>query len=265
MKTSTLILIIILVLVAPVLCAGGKNWEISILNVFDSYVVNSDLESHTAFGCVIRTPKIDILFDTGYGVTAGAILLSNMEKMNIDPKDIDIVVISHFHCDKGLEGFLKKNANVKVYVPGSDLRYKKKMVKNYGAEYLEVGEFSEITEDVYSTGAMEAPYALTEQSLVIDTKEGLVVITGCAHPGIVNVLKRIKEMLPDKNLYLVMGGFHLRGVSEAKLESIIKEFKRLGVKKVAPSHCSGDSFRELSKREYKKDYIEGGVGQIISF
>ena len=265
MKTRTLIFITILVLVVLVLCVGGEKWKISIINVFDDYIVNPDLKNSEGFGCVIKTPETDILFDTGYYPT-GAILLSNMEKMNIDPKDIDIVVISHQHLDKGLAGFLKQNANVKVYVPASYPEYTRSMVEEYGAEYLEVSEFSEITENIYSTGAMEGKgYGLTEQSLVIDTEKGLVVIVGCAHPGIVDILKKIKEMLPDKDFYLVMGGFHLKSVSEAELESIIKEFKKLGVKKVAPSHCSGDPFLELSKREYKKNYIEGGVGQIISF
>jgi 7,8-dihydropterin-6-yl-methyl-4-(beta-D-ribofuranosyl)aminobenzene 5'-phosphate synthase len=100
---------------------------------------------------------------------------------------------------------------------------------------------------------------------VLDKEKGLIVITGCAHPGIVDILKKAKQMLSDKEIYLVMGGFHLGGFSEVKLESVIEEFKRLGVKKVAPSHCSGELFRELAKQKYKKNFLEGGVGQVISF
>jgi len=236
------------------------------LNVFDSYIVNTDLKRHSSgFGCVIRTQELNILFDTGYQI-GGKILLSNMEKMNIDPKDIDIIVISHEHLDRGLEGFLKKNPNVKVYVPGS-LPYIKRIVEKYGATYLEMNEFSKIADHIYSTGSMEGEYggSILEQSLVIDTNKGLAVICGCAHPGIIKILERIKEMLPDKKFYLVMRGFHLQGSSTAELEGIIKEFKTLGVKKVAPSHCSGDNFRELSKQKFGKSYIEGGVGQIITF
>jgi len=79
MKTRTLIFITILVLVVLVLCVGGENQKISILNIFDDYIVNPDLKNSEGFGCVIKTPETDILFDTGYYPT-GAILLSNMEK-----------------------------------------------------------------------------------------------------------------------------------------------------------------------------------------
>ena len=69
---------------------------VTIVVVYDNYQVNSNLSPAWGFGCVIRTPTQDILFDTGGD---SSILLSNMEKMNIDPKDIDIVVISHIHGD----------------------------------------------------------------------------------------------------------------------------------------------------------------------
>jgi len=62
---------------------------------------------------------------------------------------------------------------------------------------------------------------------------------------------------------LVLGGFHLFGASDSKLKSIIKDFRKLGVQKVAPSHCSGDRCRELFKDEYRNDFIEYGVGKII--
>lgn len=104
---------------------------------------------------------------------------------------------------------------------------------------------------------------IKEQSLVLNTEKGLVVITGCAHPGVVNIAKKAKQILPDKNIYLVMGGFHLSGASDSELRSIIKGFRDIGVQKVAPSHCSGDRCRELFKEEYKQDYIESGVGKII--
>ena len=62
-----------------------------------------------------------------------------------------------------------------------------------------------------------------------------------------------------------MGGFHLGSASDSKLKSIIKDFRKLGVKKVAPSHCSGNRCRKLFKEEYQDDYIESGAGKIIVF
>jgi len=79
----------------------------------------------------------------------------------------------------------------------------------------------------------------------------------------VNILKKAKEMFPDENVYLVLGGFYLFGASDSELKTIIDDFKKLGVQRVVPCHCSGDKCRELFKKEYKENFIENGVGKII--
>jgi len=236
--------------------------KISITTVYDNYQVDPKLTTSWGFGCIIRTPKKAILFDTGGD---SSILLSNMEKMNIDPKDIDVVVISHIHGDHvgGLNGFLERNGKVKVYIPASFPNSWRKKINSFGTEYQDVKDSVQISDNVYTTGEMGT--WIKEQSLVLNGKEGLIVLTGCAHPGVVNIAKKAKQMLADKNIYLVMGGFHLSSASDSKLKSIIEEFRDIGVQKVAPSHCSGDRCREMFREEYKEDYIESGVGKIIIF
>ena len=211
--------------------------NVSIIIVYDNYQVNPRLTTSWGFGCVIKTFNKSILFDTGGN---SSILLSNMERMKIDTKDIDIVVISHIHGDHigGLNGFLEMNGNVKVYIPSSFPNSWREKIQSYGAEYYNVKNAIKISDSIYTTGEMGT--WIKEQSLVLDTKKGLVVITGCAHPGIVNIVEKAKQILPDKNIYLVMGGFHLSSASDSKIKSIIKDFKNIGVQKVAPSHCSGD-------------------------
>ena len=236
--------------------------KISITTVYDNYQVDPKLTTSWGFGCIIRTPKKAILFDTGGD---SSILLSNMEKMNIDPKDIDVVVISHIHGDHvgGLNGFLERNGKVKVYIPASFPNSWRKKINSFGTEYQDVKDSVQISDNVYTTGEMGT--WIKEQSLVLNGKEGLIVLTGCAHPGVVNIVRKAKQMLADKNIYLVMGGFHLSSASDSKLKSIIEEFRDIGVQKVAPSHCSGDRCREMFREEYKEDYIESGVGKIIIF
>ena len=73
----------------------------------------------------------------------------------------------------------------------------------------------------------------------------------------------LPEILPHRELYLLMGGFHLSGSSDSELINIVQGFRNMGIHKVAPSHCSGDRCRELFKEEYQEDYIESGVGRII--
>ena len=234
----------------------------SILIVYDNYKVDPHLVSAWGFGCVIRTPNQKVLFDTGGD---GSILLSNMEKMDIDPKEIKMVIISHIHVDHvgGLNGFLRRNDKVTVYIPASFPESIRKKIRSYGAEYQDVKSSIQISDTMYTTGEMGT--WIKEQSLVLDTQAGIVIITGCAHPGVVNIVKKAKQLLPDKNIFLVMGGFHLGSASDSKLKSIIKNFRKLGVKKVAPSHCSGDRCRKLFKEEYQDDYIESGAGKIIVF
>ncbi len=228
--------------------------EITLISVYDNYQVNPDLTTAWGFGCIIKTPQELILFDTGGN---SEILLSNMEKLGINPASIKKVVISHIHGDHvgGLEGFLERNSNVTVFIPSSFPQSIKNMITQKGAKLVEISAPGKISDFVYTTGELYGPPK--EQSLIIDSKKGLVIITGCAHPGIVNIVKKAKELMKKDKLYLVLGGFHHPPIS------CVKEFKELGVEKVAPSHCTGDLVREAFKREYEEDFIEYGVGKII--
>jgi len=228
--------------------------EITLISVYDNYQVNPDLTTAWGFGCIIKTPQELILFDTGGN---SEILLSNMEKLGINPASIKKVVVSHIHGDHvgGLEGFLERNSNVTVFIPSSFPQSIKNMITQKGAKLVEISAPGKISDFVYTTGELYGPPK--EQSLIIDSKKGLVIITGCAHPGIVNIVKKAKELMKKDKLYLVLGGFHHPPIS------CVKEFKELGVEKVAPSHCTGDLVREAFKREYEEDFIEYGVGKII--
>jgi len=236
-----------------------KN-KISIITVYDNYQVDPRLKTGWGFSALVKTKNQNILFDTGAGSET---LLSNMEKMEIDSKKIEMIVLFHIHGDHigGLEGFLEKNGNVKVYIPASFPDSIREKIESFGGEYRDVLEPSEISGGVYSTG--ELGILIKEQSLILNSEKGLIIITGCAHPGIVDIVKRTKEIFPKEKVYLVLGGFHLAEASDSELKGIIADFRELGVGKVAPCHCSGDRCRELFKQEYQNDFIENGVGRII--
>ncbi len=233
--------------------------NITILDVYDNVEFNPDFKTGFGFACVVKLKDKTILFDTGGDSQT---LLSNLETANIKPEDIDIILLSHIHGDHvgGLLGFLEKNPNVKVYVPASFPSSFKNQIASTGAELIDVSNPVKIIEGVYSTG--ELGTWIKEQSLVIDSDKGLVVITGCAHPGIVNIVRKAKDMF-NKKLYLVLGGFHLSAAGDSELKNIIKSFRELEVEKTAPSHCTGERARELFKQEYKDNFIENGVGKEI--
>ena len=233
--------------------------NITILNVYDNVEFNPDFKTGFGFACTVKLKDKILLFDTGGDSPT---LLSNLETANIKPEDIDIILLSHIHGDHvgGLLGFLEKNSNLKVYVPSSFPYSFKNQITSIGAELIDVSNPAKIIEGVYSTG--ELGTWIKEQSLVIDSDKGLIIITGCAHPGIVNIVRKAKGMF-DKNVYLVLGGFHLSAVSDSEVRNIIKSFRELEVEKTAPSHCTGERARELFKQEYKNDFIESGVGKEI--
>jgi len=225
--------------------------RIKIVTLYDNYQVDPKLETGWGFSCLIRrSPKGEgepnILFDTG---ADSPTLLSNMEKLEIKPEEIDIMVLSHIHGDHvdGLEGFLEKNGKVKVYIPASFPNSIREKIKSFGGAYIDTSTSAEISNNVHSTE--ELGTWIKEQSLIVKTEKGIVVITGCAHPGIVNIIKKAKEIFPKEGVYLVLGGFHLSGTSDIELKNIINDFRKLDVQKVAPCYCAGDRCRELFKEE----------------
>ena len=241
--------------------ADSTTAEVTVITVCDNYRHDPNLETGWGFSCLVEADGMKLLFDTG---AEGSLLLKNMEKLGTDPKEIDAVVLSHAHADHtgGLDDFLKANSNLKVYLPRSFPDSFKKKVESSEAEVVEVSDSMSICERVSTTG--ELGTSIKEQSLIVKTSKGLVVITGCAHPGILDILRHAKK-ITGENIYLVLGGFHLLDSSEAQLEQVIKGFRELGVQKVAPCHCSGDRTRELFQREYGEDFIANGVGKTIQF
>ena len=227
--------------------------------VYDNNEYDPRLETAWGFSCLVKGAEKTILFDTGGN---GKILLSNMSKLKIDPQEVEVVVLSHIHGDHvgGLNAFLDENSKVTVYLPHSFPGSFKDEVTKRGAKAISVDKPIKICQNVYSTG--ELGTWIKEESLLINTETGLVIITGCAHPGIVSIVRRAKEILKTK-VYLVMGGFHLGGMSDRQIDEIVEGFKREGVEKVGPCHCSGNLARKLFKKAYGKDFISVGVGKVI--
>ncbi|PIP15225.1 MBL fold metallo-hydrolase, partial [Candidatus Roizmanbacteria bacterium CG23_combo_of_CG06-09_8_20_14_all_35_49] len=172
-----------------------KKTKIILTTVYNNYQYHPQLKTGWGFSCLVNQSSegkggFNILFDTGADSEA---LLFNMKKMTLNPKNIDFVFISHLHEDHtcGLSGILEIKPNLRVYKPES------------------FSGPSQIVDGVWTTGPLGRE--IVEQSLIISSEKGLVVITGCAHPGVVNIVKKIKKIFPQESIYLVLGGFHLGG------------------------------------------------------
>ena len=236
-----------------------QQQDITITILYDNYVFTEGLRTDWGFSCILKGTEKTVLFDTG---TKGDLLLENFEKLKVNPKEVDIVVISHNHGDHtgGLLAFLGKNSNVSVYLPPSCPDRFVQQVKAKGARIITTNAPAEICKGVHLTGPMGEQ--IIEQSMIVDAAKGSVVITGCAHPGIVEIVRKSKAIRP-KDVYLVFGGFHLLRKSDAELQQIISEFKKLGVKKAGPTHCTGDRAIQMFKQAYGSDFVRMGVGRTL--
>ena len=235
--------------------------DLAITIVHDNYPCVDSLKTAWGFSAFVTGPEKTILFDTG---SDGTLLLENMARLQIDPGRVDLVVISHIHGDHtgGLTGLLKANPRVQVFLPASLPTKFKAAVQGHGAAVVEVKEPQEICQHVSTTGILGR--RIKEQALVIRTERGLVVLTGCAHPGIARIIKEVRRQ-HAQSILLVIGGFHLEWVTKGRVESIMAAFRSCGIRYVAPTHCSGDKARRLIQEGYGPGYVDAGVGKTITF
>jgi 7,8-dihydropterin-6-yl-methyl-4-(beta-D-ribofuranosyl)aminobenzene 5'-phosphate synthase len=226
--------------------------------VYDNYAYDERLATDWGFAALVKYQGHTLLFDTGAN---GRILMQNMNILEIDPTRIDSVLLSHSHADHtgGLQTFLETGVHPTVYMPASFSTAFKNLVKQY-TTVVETTPGQHIAEGLYTTG--ELGQSIREQALVIQLDTGLVVITGCAHPGIVSIIEKAQELFAEP-IILVMGGFHLGGKSRAEIDVILRDFRRLGVQKVAPCHCTGEPAISMFAAEYGDDFIQVGAGKKL--
>ena len=233
---------------------------VNITVIYDNNTFKEGLGTAWGFSCVITGFEKTVLFDTGGD---GPLLIENISKLGIDPNDIELVFLSHTHWDHvgGMESFLEKNHNVSIFMPESFPQDFKQMISSRGAKIIEIEKPMEICQGAHSTGQLGT--SIKEQGLILRTDKGLILITGCAHPGIVSMAQKAKELF-NENILFVMGGFHLSATSNREINNIIKAFKDLQVKYAGPCHCTGDNARTLFAEQFGDKYINIGVGRVIT-
>jgi metal-dependent hydrolase (beta-lactamase superfamily II)/pimeloyl-ACP methyl ester carboxylesterase len=226
--------------------------------VYDNTAYDSSLTADWGFSAWLEYSGYNVLFDTGAN---GKLLLDNLAAMDLDPLDIDIIVLSHEHGDHtgGLQALLDAGAKPVVFTPAFFPLELKERVGQL-TELVEIKSETEILPGIHTTGQLGD---LVEQALVIETGDGTVVVTGCAHPGILRIVRKARRMV-EGNIVLVIGGFHLGQSSTEALENIVAGFRIQGVEQAAPAHCTGERAIAMFAEEYGEDFVEAGAGRIIT-
>lgn len=229
--------------------------------VYDNNPDKQGLATDWGFACVVRGLEKTILFDTG---AKGELLLRNMKKLDVTPGEIDAVVLSHIHGDHvgGLDEFLERNSDVTVVLPAAFPTRFKLRVRRAGAKIVQTLAPHEVCPGARTTRVLGG--GIREQGLCVQTPEGPLVITGCAHPGVVAITKA--AVLDRKQpVRAVLGGFHMRHAPRREIAGVIRALAKLGVRKAGPCHCSGDETRAMMKKAFGGGYLSVGVGSEIRF
>jgi 7,8-dihydropterin-6-yl-methyl-4-(beta-D-ribofuranosyl)aminobenzene 5'-phosphate synthase len=205
---------------------------------YDNEVCRPGLLADWGFSCLIEMGNgIRLLFDTG---ADAYILLHNMAILDLDPASIDLIFISHAHYDHtgGLAGISRLSKSAKVFIPDSCSRV------TTTKEVYRIVQPAQISDGIFSTGELQN----IEQSLIVNTDKGVVVIVGCSHPGLGQILNKASEF---GEVCAVIGGLH--GFRSFKLLTDLNL--------VCPCHCT--QYKDRIKALFPEKYIECGVGREI--
>lgn len=277
----------------PACAAAEHTSQITIL--YDAFGTDASMKKDWGFSALVEVSGKRILFDTGNDPD---IFAANIKAKNIDLTSIDFVVLSHRHSDHmaGLNHVLSVNPTVKIYAPkegfgiyGSSLPssfYRKDdslppEMRYYGGKPPEVMKFgaawqhaniepidktSEIAPGITLLALVsDAPGTkeLKELSLAVNTADGIVLVVGCAHPGIEKIVEAAKTINP--RIHLIAGGFHLVVASDEVIARAVAALRDdFKVESIAPGHCTGEPTFAALKQAFGNRYLYAGVGSVLS-
>ncbi|GKU80414.1 MBL fold metallo-hydrolase [Paenibacillus sp. L3-i20] len=247
----------------------------------------------------LETEHGNFLFDTGQGKA----LINNMNVFNKKWSDLAAVILSHHHCDhtSGLlsaleemkrsdvpvyahphlfkEGYLVRNGYRYIGIPHS-----KETLEAAGARFMYNRDFVEIATNIYLTGEVprtndfeigdtdivikkDDGYVIDpvedDQSVIIRTDNGLFIILGCSHAGIINILNYAKQKTGENRIHTVIGGTHLWTVSEDQKEKTIQALIDMNVERIGVSHCTGFEVSLRMANALGSRFFQCNVGSVV--
>jgi 7,8-dihydropterin-6-yl-methyl-4-(beta-D-ribofuranosyl)aminobenzene 5'-phosphate synthase len=231
-----------------------------VLILYDNTSARPDLQSDWGFAAQVVLDGHTILFDSG---TKPPILAANMKALAVDPKTFELGVFSHAHQDHlgGLPAAAQLRPALPVYYLDAFPAAAFQSAESLGAKPVRVTVGRQLLPGISTTGLVTGNPP--EQALVIDTPTGLVILTGCSHPGVVRMVEAARRLKPSAPIRLVAGGFHMLQDSEPQIQAVIAQLRELGVQSILPAHCSGDLAKKLFRETFGDRFLTGGAGTRI--
>lgn len=207
-----------------------------------------------------------VLFDTFASFRA---LAKKLNDIHVPIEQLNAVVISHDHWDHigGLWELLAKRRDLDVYLPAHTDEATKQRVRDAGSRVIDGSGEKMIRPNIYLSEALMGGFKdgkVAEQSLVIRTDKGLVIVVGCAHPGIAEIVRKARQVF-NLPVYGVIGGFHLMHSAISDVRACAAELKQAGVVLVAPTHCTGWRAEKEFKSVFNENFIALREGQNLFF
>lgn len=259
------------------------------------------LMAEHGFSALVERGGERILFDTG----KGAALPHNARALGADLKGLDCVILSHGHydhtggllyvaqCNPRLEVIAHPTALESHMVKGVDQRKAKEIgipfrmddIQANGARFTLVREFQEIREGVWFTGEVPRRLAVgsdsrlcvcqggelvpdpmeDDASVVILSPHGPILLLGCAHSGVVNILELVKQKMAIDRIHAVIGGTHLGFSSNDQTAAFIEAVEACRVQCIATAHCTGPGPTAMLRAHFGRRFSEACAGAVFEF
>jgi 7,8-dihydropterin-6-yl-methyl-4-(beta-D-ribofuranosyl)aminobenzene 5'-phosphate synthase len=249
----------------------GENTDDVVFTIlYNNASVGDSIIADHGFSCLLESGDHSCLFDAG---RISDKFMTNVSQLGVDCSRIDQVIVSHIHDDHmgGLFDILAKCDKPALCLPfsyprsagephtdksDSDFHALLEQLKPFVSEIIQKKEFGKIGDRFYTTGMIDDQSF--EHAWLVPTSKGLIILTGCAHPGILEIVKRARDLM-KQDVYFVMGGFHLVSTDSVQVKTIAQELRKL-TKFIGPCHCTGEKAQGIFKDVFQEDYIDIKAG-----
>lgn len=278
--------------------------ELRITTIVDNSTAEAGILGEWGFSVLLEAGSRAFLLDTG----ASEATVRNADRMHLDLKKVEAVVLSHGHYDHtgGLRSVLERigRSDVRIIAhPGvlerkygynkkkkiywyAGIPYRQDLLEDAGAPFEFQREPVWLTEDIAVSGEepmttdfefvadnlylkeqdrFVADPMTDDQSMYIRMDLGLIVMFGCAHRGMINIIRHARELMNTDRVYMVVGGTHLNPASQEQLDETVLTLREMDIAWLRVSHCTGLPVAAKLASEFEGRFFFNSAGTVIQF